>query len=504
MPTYLFQARNEQDQLVEGTLDAENLAVAAEQLRRQGYAPTRLELYTESLPSQSALPTPSSPLSPTTQFAISEEISDAEPAPLQPWERGGPVPAPSPSPVQPTLSLGDPTLSLSSFTTPSPFGAREQPIPQHLSPLPSLAASAKPSLYRRFLETCIYPVWSGVLLAHMAEFYRQFATLINAGMPLYQALNTLAHNTHNRQLKQVLQHACAHVERGGRLSEVFAQYPWIFPPLHIAMIHAAEQGGLLEDSFRQLSDYVEHEIALRRILRAETFYPKLVLLFALMVLGRGFFATHTPAISQLVLGGMGKANYTLWNYLNDTLFFGLEIAIPFALLVAVFRLFLFNIPGIRETYDTIKTNIPGLGKLVRTFATAKFLRTYAALYRAGFPMSETVRIAGEASGNVLLRNAALQAVTHAYYGGAVSEALYRAGFLQPAALDMLRTGEASGNIDEILQKTADYYEQEGQVKARQAAMIFSVVVFLLVAILVAMAIISFYSGYAAGISAAGG
>jgi type IV pilus assembly protein PilC len=505
MPTYTYQAKDGQGRLLDGTLEAENLAVAAEQLRQMGYAPTRLELLQSPMPSQTLeLASPWS-----DQPASLAPLSEPEPTqnlPIQPWERGGPVAPPNQTMVEPTQSVAAPTLSMNA--------------PQSAGSAATVASVANPvrergviersggpkssSLYQRFLETCIYPVWSGVFLGNMVEFYRQFAALINAGMSLYQALSALEANTRNGQLKKVIRDMKLHAERGGRLSEVMARYPWIFPQMHVAMVHAAEQGGMLDDVFRQLAEYVEHEVALRRVLRMETFYPKLVIFVAFMILGRGFLGTNMPAISELVLSGLGKAQYSFLQYLNDTVVFGLELLLPFVALVIIFRLFLFNIKGVREAYDTVKTSLPGLGKLVKTFATAKFLRTYAALYHAGFPMSETVRIAGEASGNVLLRNAALQAMSQAQWGGAVSDALHRSGFLDPVALNMLRTGEASGNLEEILQKTADYYEQEGQVKARQWAIAVGVIVFLFVAIMVGMFIIRFYGGYAAGVTSAGG
>ncbi|CEK15739.1 type II secretory pathway, component PulF [Chthonomonas calidirosea] len=505
MPTYTYQAKDGYGRILDGTLEAENLAVAAERLRQMGYTPTRLELLQAPAPSPtlelagswSAQPTPLAPL------AEPEPMQDS---PIQPWERGGPVAPANPVVAEPTQSVATPTISMNApqgqryaaTIASTSYSARERGAAEHSG------ATKGFSLYQRFLETCIYPVWSGVFLGNMVEFYRQFAALINAGMSLYQALSALEANTKNGQLKKVIRDMKLQAERGGRLSEVMARYPWVFPPMHVSMVHAAEQGGMLDDVFRQLAEYVEHEVALRRVLRMETFYPKLVIFVAFMILGRGFLGSNMPAISELVLSGLGKAQYSLLQYLNDTLVFGLELLLPFLALVVIFRLFLFNIKGVRETYDTLKTSLPGLGKLVKTFATAKFLRTYAALYHAGFPMSETVRIAGEASGNVLLRNAALQAMSQAQWGGAVSDALYRSGFLDPVALNMLRTGEMSGNLEEILQKTADYYEQEGQVKARQWAIAVGVIVFLFVAIVVAMFIVRFYSGYAAGVTSAGG
>src|SRR5207249_3918172 len=103
------------------------------------------------------------------------------------------------------------------------------------------------------------------------------------------------------------------------------------------LVRAAEQGGMFEQVLKQIAEYIEHELEIRRKISVETFYPKFVLFVALMLLGRGGFSGGQMAIVGLVLGGMGKANYTFGNYLWDTIGFLIEILLPFLVLVAVFR-----------------------------------------------------------------------------------------------------------------------------------------------------------------------
>jgi type II secretory pathway component PulF len=280
-------------------------------------------------------------------------------------------------------------------------------------------------------------------------------------------------------------------------------YPWIFPPMHIQMVRAAEQGGMLDEMLDDLSAYVEHELAMKRLIKQETFYPKLVLFFAVMILGKPGFFEALPAFSKWVLGSMGKEVYTTGSYLADTVGFALTMLVPIFAVVVVFRVFLYNKSGVREAYDTIKTTLPGLGNIVKMFVMAKFMRVYAALYRAGFSMSSTLEIAGESCGNVLMRNAARRAIPLVERGGLVSEALARSGFMPPMAVDMFRTGETTGGMDQMLSKMADYYEAEAKLKSHQLALIFSAAVFLTVAFLVGMAVIRFWSGYATGVSSQG-
>ena len=204
------------------------------------------------------------------------------------------------------------------------------------------------SLKQRFLETMVYPVFSGVVIKELAPFLRQFATLIDAGLPLYQALVALEKNTPNQKLKEMAREGQRQVQAGGRFSDVMAAYPWIFQPMQVAMIRAAEQGGMLDQVLRQVADYIEHEMEIRRLISRETLYPKITLFVALMILGRPGFTSGLPAVSSLVLGSMGKAAYTFSNYLMDTVGFGLLIAIPIVAIAIACRLFLFNIAGVRE------------------------------------------------------------------------------------------------------------------------------------------------------------
>jgi type II secretory pathway component PulF len=210
---------------------------------------------------------------------------------------------------------------------------------------------------------------------------------------------------------------------------------------------------------------------------------------------------------KLVLGGMGNAmgkDYTIVQYLTETIGFGALCLALFLVPLAIFRLFLFNVRGVREGYDTFKNAIPGFGGLAKMFAVARFGRTLAALYRGGFGMSHALEIAGDAAGNAVLRGAVQRAIPIAERGGLISESLRSSGFFSPMAIDMFRTGETAGRLDEMLDKMADFYEAEGKLKTRQAALIFGTAVFLVVAALVAVQVVSFWMGYGSAATGGGG
>lgn len=540
MPQFTFHATDRMGNAIQGTVNATDEALAADQIQQMGYTPVQVRplggtggggpMLPASAPDPAAAMAAGSVAAPPVATAprpaaidLTQPVAEipvttnpllapleketGEIAPLQPWQRGGPV-APPPAPqtmTQQSVSLNQtqamsPTIGtrLSSVERLEALRGVQRGIPY------GPGVERKVSLFRRFQETMIFPIFSGVVVKDLAPFYRQFATLINAGLPLHQALVALESNTENRKLKEIARLGQQQVLAGGKFSDVMAAHPWIFQPMQIELVRAAEQGGMLDRTLLQIADYVEHELEIRRLISRETLYPKFVIFVAIMILGKPGFLGGMPAIAKLVVGSMGKLEevYTGWNYLMDTVGLALQMLVPILALVALCRLFLFNIKPVREGYDHVKMAIPVLGKLVRQFSIAKFARTFAALYRGGFSMSTALQISGDACGNAVLRDAAHRAIPVAENGGLVSEALNRSGAFSPIAVDLFRTGETSGNLDDMLDKVADFHENEARSKSHMAAVAFGVLVFLVVALLVGRAIIGQYMGYASGISSA--
>lgn len=359
-------------------------------------------------------------------------------------------------------------------------------------------------LWQRFAENFIYPVFSGVTLKELAIFYREFATLINAGLPLYRALGSLEGQIRNAKMREILRACQVQVERGGKLSDVFEGYPWVFSELQIEMIRAAEHGGMLERMLFRIAEYLEQELALRRLISRLTLYPKLVVLAALFILGASFFRDAMPAFSKLVVGQMGKMEYTGQDYLFDTV---VPLAIAGAIIfgvVAFCRVSLFQSDAIREGYERLKLLIPGVGKLSRQFALAKFGRAFGAMYEAGLPIATAIRVAGDTSGSRMIARAIGRAITAVDRGAPLSQAFRETGVFPHIVLDMLHTGEMTGNVDAMMNKMAEYLEGDAETKANQYSHIFSMAVYLLVAGLVGFAIVRFYAGMAGSYGAIGG
>jgi len=357
---------------------------------------------------------------------------------------------------------------------------------------------AGPSIGSRLAREVVLPVASGVPLKDLALFYRQLATLVSAGMALYQALVALEGQTRNARLRSILQESQAHVVGGGRLSDVFERHRYVFTELQIALLRAAEHGGMLEDALKRLAEYLEQELALRRMISRLTLYPKLVLLSALFILGRSFFTDGMPAFSKLIVGSMGKTDYTGWDYFVDTALVLVVLGAVLLAVMAVARTVLFRSPAAREMWERLKLGVPGVGGVAKSFAATRFGRAFGAMYGAGVTMGAAVRVAGQASGSRLIASAVERAMDRVERGEPLSSALSSAGVLPPLVLDMLRTGEQTGNLDTMMTKAADHLEGEAETRAHQYSHLFATGVYLLVAILVGFAVVSFWTSYAGG------
>jgi type IV pilus assembly protein PilC len=320
------------------------------------------------------------------------------------------------------------------------------------------------------------PIWTGVSLRDLGFFFRQFATLVDAGMPLSQALTTLSQQAPNARLRRTVADMAAQVQRGTQLSTAMRAHPWIFSSLQVHMVEAGEAGGLLDRMMIRIADYLEREYEVRQKIKQRTLYPKLVLVAAIFI----------PKLPILVLVG-------LLPYLRATLFTLLPVAAALLVIWAAFRL-AFQWPAFRYFYDTVKLNLPVVGGLIRKQITGRFVRGLAALYGAGLPVGRAMSWAAD----MVLRQ-----VPRVERGESLTAALTATGFFSPAALGMMATGEQSGNVDGILRKLADYQEAEADHATHQMVTIGSTLFYLAVCIYVGMQVISFYSGYAKGISAIG-
>jgi type II secretory pathway component PulF len=330
--------------------------------------------------------------------------------------------------------------------------------------------------FRIIAQRIVNPIFGGASVYQMAVFYRQFGIMVRSGMTVGHALSSLSTQGGSRVLRKVAQESLTFVQSGGRLSEAFARYPWVFPELHISLLRAAETGGTMDRMLSKIADYLEREHGIRQRLRLATLYPKILVLAVIFI----------PRLPVLVLEGFDSYRHQTIGTLGP-------ILAAVAALWVLHRL-LSQIGAFRYVQDVVKLAAPRVGNMVRMLALAKFYRVLGAMYAAGTPISQAMNHAADASGNWFLTKRLRRASPLVAQGMQLSAALEATRVLPPMALDMISTGEQTGNIDEMLDKVAEYTENEAEVGVIQSTVVLGILLVLCVAAYIGSFVIHFWVG----------
>lgn len=338
---------------------------------------------------------------------------------------------------------------------------------------PSPAAAASSGLWRGIFAPVLMPASSKA----MSLFFSSFASMLGAGMSLHEAASTLAERAPGRTLKNAAREMAEAALEGKPITTVARRYPAAFTPFVIAMLETGEASGMLERAMRQMSDYFQRSHEIEMAFRFETFYVKL-LIIALILL---------PTAPALVMGGLQA-----W----------LPVVVPRIVPTAVgiaaiwygWRL-LMLLPILRRGADRFKLLMPAIGSIVRRNVVAKWCRAMAMLYDAGVPLQLSVEAAGVASGNMALA-ARTRALAHKVMEGEpISTVMIESGDFPDMAINMMVTGERSGDVSASLTKVAEYCESESQTASKQTAILVGVMAYMVIACIIAFTVISFWSGY---------
>lgn len=333
------------------------------------------------------------------------------------------------------------------------------------------------NIFAVILRWFINPIFASASAFQLAVFYRQFSTILKSGMTIAQALSMLQKQGVSWVLRRIAHKSLPIIQLGGRLSDCFSRYPWVFPELHISLLRAGEEGGNLDKILEKIADYMEHEVSIRQKLRLATFYPKILILAIIFI----------PKIHILFFESFNEYIRTCMQILV------LILAAIFGLWV-IYRI-LYQISAFRYVIDVIKLIIPQIGSTVRMFALARFYRVVAAMYAAGVPAGQALEHASKAAGNLYLTSRLNIAVPGVRQGEALSDSLIRTKVIPPTALEMIKTGDQTGNLDSMLEKAAEYSENEAQVATVQLTVIGGVLLFLGIAAYIGMFIANFYASY---------
>lgn len=302
---------------------------------------------------------------------------------------------------------------------------------------------------------------SKVKTKEIAVFFRQFSVMIDAGLPLVQCLEILGANQENPAFQKALTQVRQTVEGGATLANAMRQQPNIFDDLTTNMIEAGETGGILDIILQRLAIYVEKAVKLRAAVKSALIYPVSVVSLALIIVA-ALLKYVVPIFSNLFVG------------LGVTLPLPTKIVMGLSDFVANFWWFFFVAAavlffGVRQIrkdvrgryyFDKMLLHLPVLGMLLRKIAVARFTRTLGTLITSGVPILEGLSITARTSGNAVLEEALMKVRKAIEEGRTIVDPLRESGVFPNMVTQMIGVGEATGAMDSMLQKIADFYEDE--------------------------------------------
>ncbi len=333
-----------------------------------------------------------------------------------------------------------------------------------------------------------------VKLRQLTIMTRQLATMVSSGMTILRALYVLEAQTEAKLLKETLVKVRKDVEAGLPLSDALERHPKTFNPLYVSMVRSGETGGVLESALLRTADQLEKEDSLRRQVRSAMVYPSVIVTFAFIVLlalvafvvpvfAKVFKDFHgkLPTITQLTVG-MSHFVTGYWYLMPLILGAG----------IFVFTRWKQSEMG-RAQWDRFKLRIPmRIGDVVQKVALARWSRTFSALTAAGVPLLQAIDITGKTAGNVVIENAMAGVVDSVKNGGTINAPLKQAPVFPAMVVHMVGVGEETGALDAMLNKIADFYEDEVDAAVKALTSILEPVMIVLVGGLVGFIVISMY------------
>ena len=304
----------------------------------------------------------------------------------------------------------------------------------------------------------------GIKTRDIVIFTRQFATMINSGLPLVQSLSILASQTENKALKEVTKQVVFDVEAGNTLADAFSRHPKAFSGLFVNMVAAGEAGGILDTILLRLATFLEKNDALIRKVKSAMVYPAVimsvaaiaitVLLIFVIPVFQSMFASvsmELPLPTRVVIG------------LSEFLI-GYWWAIGLTVAGAVFLVKqYYATPDGHKNIDRLMINSPILGDVIRKSAVSRFTRTLGTLISSGVSILDGLEITAKTSGNRVIHDAVMESRASIAGGETIAAPLERSKVFPPMVISMIAVGEQTGGLDEMLSKIADFYDEEVDV-----------------------------------------
>ena len=303
----------------------------------------------------------------------------------------------------------------------------------------------------------------------LVVFTRQFSTMIDAGLPLVQGLNMLTEQSQNSTFKRILSQVTRDVEGGSTLADALGKHPKVFDSLYVNLVAAGEVGGILDTILQRLAAYIEKNQKLKAQIKGALTYPAVVVAIAVIVIAVimifvipvfqdmfSSFGKALPAPTQLVVN---MSDFTKSN-------------IHWIILAIIILAFAFKryraTPSGRRRVDSAMLRMPIIGELIRKVAVARFTRTLGTMVKSGVPILDALEITARTAGNVIVEEVVMDARSSIAEGQTIAEPLSESIIFPGMVTQMISVGESTGALDAMLEKIADFYDDE--VDATVAAM----------------------------------
>src|SRR5437870_3399327 len=301
----------------------------------------------------------------------------------------------------------------------------------------------------------------GVKIRDVVVFTRQFSTMINAGLPLVQALDILSQQTENKILADTTRQVVYDVESGQTLADALRKHPKAFSDLYVNMVAAGEAGGILDTILIRLAEFLEKNDAIVRKVKGAMIYPGVILSVAVIAIAvllifviptfQNMFASvnlQLPLPTRIVIGASNVLKQYWW-------------AIIGAIGAGVFGLnrYYQTAPG-RLQIDTLLLKLPVLGDVLRKSAVSRFTRTLGTLISSGVSILDGLEITAKTAGNRVIQDAIMESRASIAGGETISAPLKKSAVFPPMVISMIAVGEQTGGLDEMLTKIADFYDEE--------------------------------------------
>lgn len=335
----------------------------------------------------------------------------------------------------------------------------------------------------------------GVGAKDLAIFTRQFSVMIDAGLPLVQCLEILGNQQENRTFQKAILGVRSSVEGGSTLANALRQHPKVFDDLYTNMVEAGETGGILDGILQRLSTYIEKSVKLRAAVKGAMIYPAAVLSIMVLVIILLLWKV-VPVFSKLFLD-LGadlplptRLVIRLSNFVGSWLGFLVIIVVPLTLFLVVRAWY--KTPAGRYAIDSFLLKIPLIGVVLQKIAVARMTRTLGTLITSGVPILEGLAITARTAGNAVIERALIQVRKSVEEGRTIADPLRQTEVFPPMVAQMVGVGEQTGALDAMLQKIADFYEDEVDVAVKNLLTGMEPVMLLVLGVVVGGIVISMY------------